>query len=71
MDEAEKRIATRSPLAGIGVCLDPDFGPAQVLYAKRGYVPDGRGVYYHDHYPTYGEQVCLDYDLVLYLTRPV
>jgi ribosomal protein S18 acetylase RimI-like enzyme len=69
MDEAERRIALRSPVAGIGVCLDGDYGAAQVLYARRGYVPDGRGIFYHDHYPQYGEQVRLDNDLVLHLTR--
>jgi ribosomal protein S18 acetylase RimI-like enzyme len=71
MDEAENRIALRSPLAGIGVCMHVDFGAAQVLYARRGYVPDGRGIYYQEHYPQYGEQVRIDDDLVLHLTRQV
>jgi ribosomal protein S18 acetylase RimI-like enzyme len=69
MDAAEQRIAVRSPVAGIGVCLHTDYGAAQVLYARRGYVPDGRGVHYHGHYPQYGEQVQIDDDLVLHLTR--
>jgi GNAT superfamily N-acetyltransferase len=71
MDAAEQRIAVRSRVAGIGVCLHTDYGAAQVLYARRGYVPDGRGVYYHDHPPQYGEQVRIDDDLVLHLTRPL
>jgi GNAT superfamily N-acetyltransferase len=76
MDEAEQRIARRppvsgSPVAGIGVCMHVDYGAAQVLYARRGYVPDGRGVFYHEHHPQYGEQVRIDDDLVLHLTRPV
>lgn len=71
MDEAERRIALRSPLAGLGVCLHVDYGAAQVLYAKRGYLPDGRGVFCHGHYPQYGEQVTIDDDLALYLTRQV
>jgi GNAT superfamily N-acetyltransferase len=69
MEAAEQHIAQRSPLAGIGVCLHTDYGAAQVLYARRGYVPDGRGIYYHDHHPQYGEQVRIDDDLVLYMTR--
>ena len=69
MDEAEKRIAVHSALAGLGVCLHTDYGAAQVLYARRGYVPDGRGVFYHGRYPTYWEQVTIDDDLCLYLTR--
>lgn len=69
MDEAERRIALRSPVAGLGVCLHSDYGAAQVLYAKRGYVPDGRGVFQHGHYPKYGEHVTIDDDLSLYLTK--
>jgi GNAT superfamily N-acetyltransferase len=71
MDEAEKWISARSPIAGIGVCLHTDYGAAQVLYARRGYVPDGRGVYSHGAYPKYGDLVRVDDDLTLYLTKPV
>ena len=69
MDESEKRIALRSPVAGLGVCLHIDYAAAQVLYAKRGYVPDGRGIFYQGHYPEYGEQVRIDDDLSLYLVK--
>ena len=69
MEAAEQRIALCSPVAGIGVCLHSDYGAAQVLYARRGYVPDGRGVHYHGHYPQYGEQVQIADALVLHLTR--
>lgn len=33
-------------IVGIGVGLYPSYGSAQRLYAKRGYIPDGRGVMY-------------------------
>jgi GNAT superfamily N-acetyltransferase len=69
MDEAEKQITQRAPAAGLGVCLHTDYGAAQVLYAKRGYVPDGRGVYYHGHSPQYEEQVTIGDDLALYLIK--
>lgn len=68
MDAAEDRIALRAPVAGIGVCMHTDYGAAQVLYIKRGYVPDGRGVFYQGRYPVHGEQVWIGDDLVLYLT---
>jgi hypothetical protein len=71
MDEAESRVAARSPIAGLGVCLHVDYGAAQVLYAIRGYVPDGQGVYWRGHHPGYGEQVTIDDDLCLYLTKKV
>nr|WP_246220914.1 GNAT family N-acetyltransferase [Phytoactinopolyspora mesophila] len=44
MDEAEDRIARRSDHAGIGVGLYSDYGSAQRMYVKRGYIPDGAGV---------------------------
>ena len=31
---------------GIGVGLTPSYGPAQRLYARLGYIPDGMGVTY-------------------------
>ena len=71
MDAAERRIAERSPIAGIGVGLMPDYGPAQVLYIRRGYIPDGRGVISHGQYISYGDQITVDDDLVLYLTKPL
>ena len=69
MDEAERRICRRSAVAGLGVCLHSDYGAAQALYARRGYVPDARGVYYHGRYPGYGEKVQMDDDLTLYMTK--
>jgi ribosomal protein S18 acetylase RimI-like enzyme len=69
MDVAENSIVKVNPVAGIGVGLDPDFGAAQRLYILRGYIPDGRGLHYRDHYVKYGEQVTIDYDLTLYLTK--
>jgi ribosomal protein S18 acetylase RimI-like enzyme len=69
MDEAERRIATRSPMAGIGVGLTPDYGPAQILYARRGYIPDGRGLDYDGQILTYGMPTTVDDSLVLHLTK--
>ncbi len=69
MDEAEKRIAVRSTAAGLGVCLQSDYGAAQVLYARRGYVPDGRGAYWQERYIRYGDQVTVDDDLAIYLVK--
>ena len=56
-------------MAGIGVGMDPDYGPAQRLYVLRGYVPDGRGLHYRGHYIQYGEEIIVDDSLALYLTK--
>jgi GNAT superfamily N-acetyltransferase len=56
---------------GIGVSLYADYGAAQRLYARLGYVPDGRGVAY-DGAPTIpGQSYRLDDDLVLFMTKPL
>jgi ribosomal protein S18 acetylase RimI-like enzyme len=69
MDEAEGIIAQRSPVAGIGVGLYADYGPAQRLYVMRGYVPDGNGIFYGERLVSPGGQVIVDDDLLLFLTK--
>ena len=69
MEKAESEISRVSTVAGIGVGLDPDYGAAQRLYILRGYIPDGRGLHYRDHYVMHGEQIIVDDDLALYLTK--
>lgn len=69
MDEAENRIKQRSALAGIGFGITKDYGAAQILYIKRGYIPDGNGMM-RNHQPLkYGEEVRVDDDLVIYLIK--
>jgi GNAT superfamily N-acetyltransferase len=69
LDMAEQRIALRSPVSGIGVGMDADYGAAQRLYVQRGYVPDGRGLTSHGRHVRWGETVTVDDDLVLYFTK--
>lgn len=69
MDQAELVIAKVSPVAGIGVGITPDYGAAQRLYVLRGYVPDGLGLHARDHHVHHGEQIKVDDDLALYLTK--
>lgn len=69
MDAAEAAAGARSSVVGIGVGLDPDYGPAQRLYVRRGYVPDGRGISWQNRTVAYRDQVLVDDDLVLWFTR--
>lgn len=69
MDRAESEIAKVSTVAGIGVGMTPDYGAAQRLYARRGYIPDGKGLYYLGHPVVHGEAIKADDNLVLYLTK--
>jgi GNAT superfamily N-acetyltransferase len=69
MRAAEKQVADRSELVGIGVGMTADYGPAQRLYVQRGYIPDGRGLVYANRFPAYGDHVRVDDDLVLHFTK--
>ena len=69
MNEAESKISQRSSIAGIGVGLYSDYGAAQRLYVLRGYIPDGRGITYGKRIVKFGEEVRVDDDLVLHLTK--
>jgi GNAT superfamily N-acetyltransferase len=71
LERAEQEIARRSPLAGLCVGIFDEYGPAQRLYIRRGFVPDGRGVC-RGHSPLrHGEQVVVDHDLLLWLVKDV
>ena len=69
MDVAEQIAAERADTVCLGVGLHSGYGSAQRMYVKRGYVPDGSGVWYRG-------AVCFQYapcanddDLVLYLSK--
>ena len=69
MDLAEEHEATRSRIAGIGVGLYADYGPAHLMYLRRGYRPDGRGVTYRGETVPPGGAVRVDDDLALMMTK--
>ena len=69
LEEAEKRVKLISDKVTLGVGLHSGYGPAQRLYIKRGYIPDGSGVWYQNHRPAMNA-TCEDIgDLVLYLSK--
>jgi len=54
---------------GIGVGLYKDYGPAQKLYFKMGYQPDGNGITYKGNWITPGSQHPVDDDLLIWLSK--
>lgn len=54
---------------GIGVGLYKDYGPAQKLYFKLGYRPDGNGMTYQCQAVVPGKEYRVDDDLILWLTK--
>lgn len=56
---------------GLGVGLVADYGSAQRLYSRLGYLPDGAGLHYGARAVSYNQQVTADDDLVLYLSKSI
>ena len=54
---------------GLGVGLYADYGPAQQLYMRLGYVLDGHGATYNCVPLTGGSPVTVDDDLVLWMVK--
>ena len=69
MDAAEAAAAERADRVCLGVGLHSGYGSAQRMYAKRGYIPDGSGIWYGDAPCVPYEKVDNDDDLVLYLSK--
>jgi len=70
MDAAEQRAADRGVTTlGITVGLFDDYGPAQRMYGRRGYIPDGRGACQGQRPLSAGAQVRLGHDVILWLTK--
>jgi|GEM_PF-446986 len=69
MDAVENIARKTSDTICLSVGMYADYGAAQRMYVKRGYVPDGTGVWYKDkNLPPYHE-CCNDDDLVLYMSK--
>ena len=69
LEEAEKRVELVSIKVSLGVGLHSGYGPAQRLYIKRGYIPDGTGVWYRNQPLEMNATSQNNDDLVLYLSK--
>lgn len=69
LETAEIAATEKSNTVGIGVGLYQDYGIAQKLYVKRGYIPDGKGVTYNYQPIAPGNSVSLDDELVMWFTK--
>ncbi len=69
MDAVEAEAKKTSDVISLGVGLHSGYGTAQRMYIKRGYVPDGSGVWYQDQ-PLAPYASCRnDDELVLYFIK--
>ena len=70
MDAAEQLARDRGiATLGITVGLFDQYGPAQRLSGRRGYIPDGRGACRGQRPLSKGMQVTMDDDLLIWLTK--
>lgn len=69
MDTAEEIAGKYADTVYLGVGLYSGYGSAQRMYVKRGYVPDGTGVWYGEKIAEPYENYCNDDDLNLYLSK--
>lgn len=69
LDVAESEAAKRSDRVYLAVGLHSGYGPAQRIYVKRGYLPDGSGVWYKGKVLAQYAPCCNDDDLVLFMSR--
>ena len=70
MDVVERIAKQQADTVCLGVGLCDAYGSAQRMYAKRGYIPDGSGVWYRGKPCVQYETVCtVDDDLLLFLTK--
>ena len=70
MDAVEQLARERGVTTlGITVGLFDEYGPAQRMYARRGYIPDGRGACRGQRPLSEGTQVRLDHDVIIWLTK--
>jgi GNAT superfamily N-acetyltransferase len=70
MDVAEQIAKQYADTVCLGVGLCEAYGSAQRMYAKRGYIPDGSGVWYRGKPCVQYKTVCtVDDDLLLFLSK--
>lgn len=70
LDEIERLAAQLCDQVCIGVGLHAGYGAAQRMYVKRGFIPDGSGVWYGGKPVTpYEKEYPIDDELALYFSK--
>ena len=69
LDVIEQEAAKVSDTVFLAVGLHSGYGTAQRIYVKRGYIPDGNGVWYQGKPLEQYEPCCNDDDLLLFMSK--
>lgn len=69
MDVAEQIAGSHADTVYLGVGMHSGYGSAQRMYVKRGYIPDGKGVWYDENVAQPYQPYNNDDSLILYLSK--
>lgn len=69
LDVAEEEAAKLSDMVYLAVGVHSGYGAAHRIYIKRGYMPDGSGVWYQGKQLEQYAPCCNDDDLLLFLSK--
>lgn len=69
LDVVEQEAAKVSDMVYLAVGVHSGYGAAQRIYAKRGYMPDGSGVWYQGKQLEQYAPCCNDDDLLLFMSK--
>lgn len=69
MDAAEQIASNYADTVYLGVGLHSGYGSAQRMYVRRGYLPDGSGVWFQERVCEPYASCCNDDDLNLYFSK--
>ena len=69
LDVIEQDAAKISDIVFLAVGLHSGYGAAQRIYVKRGYIPDGNGVWYQGNPLEQYAPCCNDDDLLLFMSK--
>lgn len=69
MDVVEQLAQKYADKVYLSFGLHSGYGQAQGMYVKRGYIPDGTGVWYKDKICEPYEPICNDDDLQIYMYK--
>ena len=69
MDVAEQIASKKADTVVLAVGLHSGYGSAQRMYVKRGYIPDGSGVWYDTSPAEPYQSYCNDDSLLLYFSK--
>lgn len=69
LDAAEEAAFSFSEVVTLAVGMHAGYGTAQRMYVKRGYLPDGSGLWYADHPVKEGAMCQNDDELMLFFSK--